>query len=91
MQEIFDESTYKLDEDIMIGFERNDGYATDMAYGINNIKVEGDYDARYEIKKFASFAMGFRGLCHSIVPKNVMLTPATSNLFYIESSIKGDE
>ena len=75
----------------MIGLETNDGYATDMAFGMNDIKVEGDYNAMYEIKKFASFAMGFVGLCHSIVPKNVMLTPATNNLFYIESSIKGDE
>ena len=37
--------------------------------------------------KFASFSMGFNGLCYSIVPNNVMLKPGTNYYFFIESSI----
>ena len=86
MQELFDESTYKLDEDFLIGMFKNDGNITYMAIGMNNLMVEEDY-VTYEIKKFESFSMGFNGLCYSIVPNNVMLKPGTNFYFFIESSI----
>ena len=89
LQEIFDESTYKLDEDFLIGMFSNDGNKTYMAIGMNNLMVEEDY-VTYEIKKFASFSMGFNGLCYSIVPNNVMLKPGTNFYFFIESSVQGD-
>ena len=72
-KDLFDKSVFKLNQDFTISFEREGGI-TNMSVGMNQIVWNGIL-LTYEVKELISFNVEWKGLCHVILPKNVLLKP----------------
>ena len=59
---------------------------TSLTDGINYIEWEGDV-LEYEVRKLAPFGLQFSGLCHALLPKNIMLKPGPNIKIKFESKI----
>ena len=86
MSDIFDESSYHLNEDFTITYESAEQYSDwiDLKIGDNEVKFKENLTLTFEVKKIRT---EFHGNCYVILPKNEMLlTPGDRFIFYIKMS-----
>ena len=83
LSDIFDESTYHLNEDFTITYEAAEPYEK-LKIGENQVKFKENLTLTFEVKKIRT---EFHGNCYVILPKNEMrLTPGDKLIFYIKMS-----
>ena len=82
MSDIYDESTYHLNEDFTITFEGEED--DDLKIGENQVQLKANLTLTFEVKKIRT---EFLGNCYVILPKNEMLlTPGDKLTFFIKMS-----
>ena len=85
LSDIFDESTYHLNEDFTINIYIYEEYIYEkLNIGENQVKFKENLTLTFEVKKIRT---EFHGNCYVILPKNEMLlTPGDKLIFYIKMS-----
>ena len=83
LSDIFDESTYHLNEDFTITYEAAEPYEK-LKIGENQVKFKENLTLTFEVKKIRT---EFLGNCYVILPKNeTLLKPADTLTFHIKMS-----